>query len=791
MRRGGDRERLEIGIEATVPEGQGRAQDLLPIFFGDAVPMSGSAWGEAWLFGPPSQLSGWGWVQGKDVRYLGEGFASVDVQAQVRDGTLFIEEGFARKSSGDALFGRGSIARSGAVNFEFRLPRMGLDEVSWIEATFPVSPDGMASGDTGARSQWTGNLAGSAVLTGTLRDVHVQGRLQARDVRYRGRPLGDSRLHLAIAEHRLTANASLLGGNLGAEATLLMEGLWPYSFAFDSEALTLDPYLPQAVLARSEPVSAGLAGSLVGAGTMKDGWHDLALRLDDLFVQRGARRIESAKDEPLVIRYQGGAYRFDHVALTGTQGRTDLEVAGWLRPSGPLAVTVRGAVDASFVDLAYDVFDRVEAQSLQLALDISGQSPASVDVEGTAELRAAIIKTIYFPHPLEVNALRVSLLDRRLTFESLDARLGGGVISGFDGSHLILDQTGYRPRKYALKAKCTDCTIKYPSFLPPGRGDLDLQFIGTSPDKLTLQGKIDVNEMVLREELNWTRSVFTFRDSATENLAGAEVPGLFDFDINVRSKLGGLRIDNNLGTIRGTAESLHVGGNTSQVLLSGAMRIESGLFPWKGRDFTLEPGVARFEAGGGWFPSMELSMWTDVSNREETYRITYTIVGPLDGPQLNAISSPYLAEADIHNLLLFGLTQEQLAEADLAGVLAAAGGAGLGTLGETAATSFRATMSGAGQKTLPDRLEIVPVYTETTGATTVWAVLTKEVVPGLLTLEGGVGYTAGGRTVDSVGRLQLRFLRNLYLEASWLRDDQATQDYGNFGLDMKFELDLD
>ena len=105
---------------------------------------------------------------------------------------------------------------------------------------------------------------------------------------------------------------------------------------------------------------------------------------------------------------------------------------------------------------------------------------------------------------------------------------------------------------------------------------------------------------------------------------------------------------------------------------------------------------------------------------------------------------------------------------------AAASGAGLGTLGETAATSFRATVEGGRRGGLPDRLEIVPVYSETTGTTTLWAFLSKEVVPNLLTLEGGIGYSAGASTVDTLGRVQLRFLRNLYLEASWLRDERAT-----------------
>ena len=93
---------------------------------------------------------------------------------------------------------------------------------------------------------------------------------------------------------------------------------------------------------------------------------------------------------------------------------------------------------------------------------------------------------------------------------------------------------------------------------------------------------------------------------------------------------------------------------------------------------------------------------------------------------------------------------------------------------------------------IPDRIEIVPVYTDTTGATTVWTVATKEVVPGLLTLEGGFGLGTGrNMTVPTVLRAQVGFRRNIYLEGSWIRDDESSKPYGNFGVDLKFELDLD
>ena len=140
-------------------------------------------------------------------------------------------------------------------------------------------------------------------------------------------------------------------------------------------------------------------------------------------------------------------------------------------------------------------------------------------------------------------------------------------------------------------------------------------------------------------------------------------------------------------------------------------------------------------------------------------------------------------------MLLFGLTEEQLAASDVAGLTSAVAAAGIGLYAEAGAASLGDEVGAETRAILPDRLEIVPVYTDTTGSTSLWVVITKEAVPGLVTLEGGVGL--GGRTTGSVGRVKVRFLRNLFLQGSWVRDDSATTDFGNFSLDLKFELNLD
>jgi autotransporter translocation and assembly factor TamB len=332
--------------------------------------------------------------------------------------------------------------------------------------------------------------------------------------------------------------------------------------------------------------------------------------------------------------------------------------------------------------------------------------------------------------------------------------------------------------------------VQFPSFLPASTGNARLQFRGTAPDDLELSGSIEIAEMVLRDPINWQRSLLTLRARSTENLAPQDKPGLFRLNLAVSSGGGSVRIDNNLGDMHGTSRSFRVSGDTNRVLLGGVVQVDGGRFPYSGHDFVLEPGTARFREGSGWFPELDLRMWTDISNRDETYRITYAVTGPLDDPKLVPSSEPYLAEADINLLLLLGMTQEQLAQANLPEVLAAAGGAGAGAYGESVGTSVGQTAT-IGKQLLPDQFEIVPVYSDTTGATTVWAVGTKELIPDLLTGEAGVGVGGRGQAPDSVFRVQLRLARNVYLEGSWVRDDKASADYGNFGLDVQFQVDLD
>ena len=775
--RGGERERLEIDLVASVPQGHARAEDLLPIFFGDAIGLTGDAWGEARLWGPPSALNGEGRVHVDDAAYLWERFATLDMDVRLQDGDLFIQEGWARKPSGSALFARGSIGRQGGVDVAFTLPAMDASELEPIRA---------------AGAPLRGTVSGAAVLSGDLKNTWVDGRIELADATWAGYDLGDSEVLLTVQDHVARASGRMLDDLVSAYAEMTLQGIWPYTFnVATQEPVGLEPFLPASIVEGSEPVEAHVAGSLHGVGTLRDQWHGLRLEVPDLLFRRGNTVVRATPAAPLVVALDGGALRLAEVHLGSPDGATALDAEGWIRPGGPLDVHLQGDVDIALLELAADIFDRAEARSLSIDELHLGGTTQSLEIEGSATVRDALIKTIYFPHPIELDRARISLRDRIVRVDELAGRLGGGELLNASGSTIRLDRSGYRPRQYDLHVECSGCTVRYPSFMPPARGDASMWLRGTAPDGLILGGQIRIGEMVLRDTMNWQRSVLTFREKATENLADSNEDPIFGFDIDIDSEPGVVRIVNNLGDLRGTARGLHIGGDTNRVLITGNVEVGGGTFRYKGHEFQLEPGRAEFREGTEWFPWLEVTMFTDVATRDEDYRITMNASGRLDNPTLASTAEPFLTEADINSLLLFGLTQEELERAELQDLGTAALAAAGGTYVESAAQSVNQSATTGGRAALPDRIEIVPVYTDTTGTTTFWAVLTKEVIPDLLALEAGIGIGNQAAGPSTVFRAKLQVSRNFYLEGSWVTDDTSSQSYGNLGLDFKLELDAD
>ena len=93
------------------------------------------------------------------------------------------------------------------------------------------------------------------------------------------------------------------------------------------------------------------------------------------------------------------------------------------------------------------------------------------------------------------------------------------------------------------------------------------------------------------------------------------------------------------------------------------------------REFEVERAELHFIDPYTYDPEVDLALVTQVNTRDERYEIDYRIVGPYSDWRTETTSNPPLPQADVHALLLFGMTRAELERyGGLGGALVAEGG---------------------------------------------------------------------------------------------------------------------
>ncbi|MCK6527329.1 translocation/assembly module TamB domain-containing protein [Myxococcota bacterium] len=765
----------------------GRAEDIAGIVF-PGLEIRGRTSGELSFVGPVRTFDGSGRIDVRDAEFAGEKWTSIELRAEARGGVVTLQEGWLKKEGAGALV-RGRIDTRGKVDFHGFTYDLGLGDLDAVARSgLPLS----------------GAVSARARLAGTVSEPRATVEVVLPDPRFRGQDVGDSRARLELRGGTLRAVGSLAGGRITLDelAVETGEGL-PYTLAARWDRFALDTFLPAAVR-EGQRVAWLVGGGVTGRGRLAvAGSHDLSIEIDDMRVIRDETAF--ANDDLIRLRYRGGALEVLQARLVGT--RTDLAVAGTLGPAGTLDLGATGTVDLGLLRLAAPVFDRLDADPVAVDLHVGGTTD-SPDASGSARLRNAAIRTVFFPAVLDVERATVTLEDGRVRFDAADGsgpkaeapvdfvgRLGGGDLAVHRAE---IELRGYRPHRYDLEVACRECTVRYPSFLPPATGTARLTLTGTVPD-LVLGGTVDVRDMTLRDPIDWQSSALRFQRQRLDYLSPRSGRPLFRFDLRLRTQ-DGLRLNNNFGTARASAD-LRVIGDTQRVGIEGGGAAVEGQIRFKGHDFSLYEGTYRFDDPFELNPSFDLTLETRVETPDQDYDVSYLMRGTLDDYQFTALSEPSLSEADINSLLLFGVTG--------AGVLASDTGVGdtLGTLanqavgliggafGELLTRTYRGQVDPRLESVLPDQIEVVPVYSTSGQAAATRLVLSKEIVRDRL--QGQLGVNVVGQDALSTVNLRadLRIFRGFYLVGTWTfgEESQLFQDLpvqpGNGSLDFRVRVE--
>jgi hypothetical protein len=765
-------------IQGTLDFDEGRIEDVIGIFT-DRLHVTGSFDGRIDVLGPVKELDGSAWVRGRQVQLLGEQFTSVAASTSIRGGRCTFPDVWFRKGRG-GLYGRGYLDTHGPLDVELFTYAMDLEQVDAIERL------GLPLG---------AQLDGDLHLWGDLRDPLLRGQVRLSETRYARAGLDDSEVTVTLRGGDLKAFGSLLGGPSNRlEGSLALGGRGAYDFRFDWHALPLHLLLSARTLARA-PVSLLADGFIEGSGHLEgDADHDIALELSRLELVRGEDELSNSG--PVKLRIDRNRLVVDQLRLVGPG--SNLWAEGSVGPGPAIALRAEGELDLALVDIFVPVLGRCEAERSWLRFEAVGVRPG-VQLDAEVGVERGFVRTIHFPHALEVDRGRFSLREGVIRAEEFEGMLGGGEVDGLAGSTIeLLDR---RPHRYDVHARCVDCTVRYPSMLPWARGTADLHLTGTVP-MVELWGDVAVQDMVYREDFNWQSSILgaTRRTGGAEGSSEGDGGGrqgkgvFFGIDLDIHSEEG-FGISNNLGQAN-AGGSIRVIGDSRRVGIDGELATTGGRVWFRGHDFDLTAGTFTFPDPWALDPHFRLEIDTEVATREQRYSIHYDIEGDLSnvgGMQIRGSSSPLLSEADVNALLLFGVTTDDLqglgSGSDVAALAAQGGNIVFGYLMEQVREA-----GGAGDQlsALPDRIELVPDYSSTSAVTEFRLQVGKELVRNRLT-----GQLYWNFADDFGLGLDWRVGRNLYLIPAWNRRSNDIGSYnliGDFGdasLDMRWVIEGD
>ncbi|MSQ01691.1 MAG: hypothetical protein EXR71_07330 [Myxococcales bacterium] len=730
----------------------GRVADLTGIFV-DLPGVDGVVRGNALLHGPPTRLSGEVHLELDVIEVYGEAFDSGEATVWMDDGILTIDDLTVRRGD-EQLLARGSVGRGYAMNVEVLTDGFRLERLDHLAAN-PIDV--------------RGELVGDVRVGGTLQDWEPRGRLVFQRAQVNGRNVPDSSLVFATEPGGTLAwSGALLGAAATLSGHLGIYGEQPYDVHAALSNFPVHLLYPDG--ADGTALSATLTGEVDLAGQIGDDPTpvDIDARLPSVAVSWGSHQLSNPED--WVIAVHGASVQVPGLTLAG--GRTRLGVEGWTTADGRATFRAGGTADLDLVRL---FAPGVAAAEGTMTIDAEfGTEAGPAGVRATVQTQGATLRTDYFPAIFTNLDARVTTDGAGYVIDRVKAEVGGGRVAAA-GTITALD---WVPTRFDLSARLDDAQIRYFDYLPTLQGSADLRFDGPVGD-LLLSGDIVLADMQFRDRVDWEANILALQAGRLTESASADREDYFSLDLAVTAA-DTIRLRNNLAEGMASA-SLRVVGDTQRPGMIGSIVVDEGGHMYlQDRDFEVTRGEIRFIDPYTFDPDLDIALQTEVSGREQSYRVYYSVTGPFSDWNTTTSSDPYLSQADVNTLLLFGMTREEFEQ--YGGVAAAALAA--------QATDLLAAQVASAPAQLVDRWNLVS-GSSARGTPTLdsnWRVVGQK---------DFLGFTATGELdladYDVYLAIERQITRGLFASAySTSQEEGRTLDLGAaFGAELKYRWELD
>jgi autotransporter translocation and assembly factor TamB len=638
LRRGGARARI-AGRAGTGLHAGGDALELRASLagwpaedfvraLGWRIPLSGPLHGDVRLEGRRPALTGELRLASAAGLYHGVPFEDLELAALLREGRIEIPGSRARLGSGRLSF-RGSVSDDGQYDGSAEAEAVEAGEL--LKALAPGWPV-------------TGKLSGRVTLQGPLDRPRLSGELNSQRLFLGDEGVGAVRGVLTGAgDGRVAVEANCRSARLDltVSGTLSTAVDGPAELRLRFTDTSLDPFLRQfypALPSAATLVASGVA-ELSGPLGRPEELRGTA-QVSELLLGLPEYPVRNA--EPLRFRLEKEAVRVEELRLAGDG--TDLRISGvtGMRGQTPLNLSVEGTADLRVLTV---VTRRLRGRgAARLEMNVTGDV-ATPQLEGLLRLSGAGVRVRGFPVGLDSLTGNVRFSETGAELEGVNGSLGGGPVE-------LSGSAGFRRGGLSavdIKLAGQRVTLPYPEGLRSVL-DLDLRLFGDAA-RQWLSGEIQVRHAL------WTRRY----DLASELLAAGAPPSEPDsfteglrYDVKLRAP-GTLEVDNNLATLRASAE-LDLAGSSEQPAVLGRAEIERGRVYFQGNTYTIRRGSVDFANPRRIDPSFNIEAETNI----RSYRITLNVNGTLQRVYPALSSDPPLSAVQIVNLLA-GADDSQLA----------------------------------------------------------------------------------------------------------------------------------
>ncbi|MBM4379314.1 MAG: translocation/assembly module TamB domain-containing protein, partial [Deltaproteobacteria bacterium] len=753
------RARGGLWARGTLSLERGRAEDVVEM----TAPLSetmgsllvGSLQGGASLHvdvsGPGDRLGGTVRLGLRDATYDGRRVGTGELRFTLFDGEGYRLEPSVLVGPLGTLRAEGQSLYEGPLDYRFALEGGSLAEVLG-------EPDGKVRGGLTVSGKWEGDTTtpvmtawvtspGLEVAGRPLGAVHLETRMQGRDLQVWGRPF------------------------YGARMALKMRSRSPFPFEMQASAAldSLGTLFPEAA---AQGLSGAVSGTLKVQGALKqERSTEGALVLDRFRLQRGD--FSGENDGPLRFGIFGGRLNVESFNFRGPN--TSLVLAGSAGTDG-MDLKLGGAFDMRLAESFTAAFERAGGK---VEVTASATGPwEGPQLAGAAEVKDVRLSMKDGAFTLRNAGGRLEFSGARVLVQELSGYLNNGRVRM--RGEAALERGGLGPLEAALSFD--QVTYRPREWLPlTASGEV---LLSGRPGALVLQGAVEVEKLRYEQSLDLQSVLGDLRRGGVGTGGRGvqeEAPAEWlKLDVSVKTGRD-VWVDNNLARARLQGELRLTGTNAYPGLLGTIETAEGGEAFYRGNRFALKQGVLEFRERDRVEPVFDLHAETQA--REFLVRLH--AFGRAASPQVVLQAEPELSEADILSLLTLGVVSR-----DRTGVGGEAG-AGL------AAEAFLSA-SGLGdrvQRFIPRNqvfrdlsFHLSTTYNDASGLVEPTAQLESRFLTEQLKL--GMTRPMSGRGTRA--QAEYRFDARTSAQVQW--DNQVSADFnnvGNLGLELKLRWEVD